>query len=904
MSLDTSFLSPGGQMLVEELVDNGMATLQGSMLSIGFDDFYALETGAQAWLVPGDLIQGNIHVRIDGALGKDDARWVPEVHVQGETFTEASIVWPFVRVNGAFRMMGREQACAIALVLNVQEHPSLSNQYKALEALQKLDCVVMSDSLRAIKAHHVAQLSFSAVEEEDGIRLGLVSDSTGESWKGQELEAQMARKNRRRAFGHGNKPLRQLYKADDGSQICLDEEALSDVAKAFDLMQRPIPRKEWAERLLQDPTLGMDPQKIDLSAFSQRVKELGLFVGQGRLELMKSGNEWLPEIVLHGNAEVPLRMRFETEDDLAKLKAAVAEAERAGDQVVELEGVFISLREAKELMVMCERQLREDAPVREGKGALVPIVIEDDEAHLDLSKRIELGQLEVESPPFLKPTIQLRPHQCEGVAWMQKVSKDRLGAGVLLADDMGLGKTLQVWSYLHWRIFSPNSDVSGPTMVVAPVSLLENWQAEYAKFFESKLHIHMPSPQDLQHMDWGRLDKFDVLLVNYERLTRNALQAGQVDWGIIALDEAQKVKNPGTAISHVVKSLKAQFRIAMTGTPVENSLLDFWNIMDFVEPGLLGGKQEFAKRFKIEADDATMLAAARELREIVGWHMLRRLKEDVAQDLPPKTVEPWDWMPSDGLHQWGDELTEEQRRVYAGIQVQHGVDVSNGGGPQAMLRAIEGWQLTCDHPLLAAKIWSKVEEENTPTLIRQSAKLNSTIAILKNVQGRGEKALVFSKFRATQHLLKRVIRDTFGVDVSIINGEVPSSQQAATQAQLSRQALVDRFNVSHGFQVMVLSPIAAGFGLNIQSANHVIHYTRHWNPAKEAQATDRAYRIGQSKPVTVYYPMSLSSSFKTFDANLHILLDRKAQLAKEALVPSPTVELKDFEGEMFRGDVP
>ena len=896
MTLDLSSLSPGGQMLVEELVDNGMATLKEEMLSIGLDDFYALEPGARAWLVPGNLIGGEVHIRIDGALGKEDAIWHAELEVDGQTFTEASMAWPYIRIGEDLNMMGRDQASATALVLDVRQNPSMSNQYKTLEALQKMECVVMSDSLRTIKAFHVTRFSVNAVEEEGGIRLGLVSGSTDKPWQGPEMEAQMARKNRRRASGRSESPLRRLYKTEEGAQICLSEEAVNDAGKAFDLMQRPMPRKEWAERLLEDPTLGMDPEKIDLSAFSERVTELGVFVGQGRLELMKSGNEWLPEIVLHGNAEIPLRMRFETEEDLAQLKAVIGEAERAGDGVVEVEGVFVSLREAKELMALCERQLNQDDPIGEGTGALVPIVIEDDEADLDLSKRIELGQLEVESPPFLKPRIELRPHQREGVAWMQKVSKDRLGTGVLLADDMGLGKTLQVWSYLHWRILSQSSDVGGPTMVVAPVSLLENWQAEYAKFFEPKLHIHMPSPQDLKHMDWGRLDKFDVLLVNYERLTRNALQAGQVNWGIIALDEAQKVKNPGTAISHVVKSLKAQFRIAMTGTPVENTLVDFWNIMDFVEPGLLGGKQEFAKRFKVQADDATMLAAARELRELVGWHMLRRLKEDVAQDLPPKTLQPEGWMPMDGLHQWGDELTEDQHRVYAGIQIQHGVDVENGGGPQAMLRAIEGWQLTCDHPLLAAKIWSKVEEEATPALIRQSAKLNSTIAILRNVRDRGEKALVFSKFRATQLLLKRVIQDTFGVDVSIINGDVPSSQQAATRAQLSRQALVDRFNASEGFQVMVLSPLAAGFGLNIQSANHVIHYTRHWNPAKEAQATDRAYRIGQTKPVTVYYPMSLSARFKTFDANLHLLLDRKAQLAKEALVPSPAVELRDFEG--------
>ena len=883
-------------MLLEELVDNGMATLKDGKLSIGLDDFYALEPGARAWLMPGNAIEGEVHVRIDGALGKEDALWHAEVEVDGQTFTEASMAWPYIRIGQDLKMLGRDQASATALVLDVQQNPSMSNQYRALEALQKLECVVMSDSLRTVKAYHVARLAVNAVEEEGGIRLGLVVGAADEPWQSSEMEVQMARKNRRRALGHSDGPLRRLYRTEEGARICLSEEAVMDVGKAFDLMHRPMPRKKWAERLLEDPTLGMDPEKIDLSAFSERVRELGVFVGQGRLELMKSGNEWLPEIVLHGNAEIPLRMRIETEEDLTQLKVVIRAATSAGDEVVEVEGVFVSLREAKEVMALCERQLKEDDPLKEGAGALVPIVIEDDEADLDLSKRIELGHLEVEPPPFLKPSIQLRPHQREGVAWMQKVSKDRLGTGVLLADDMGLGKTLQVWSYLHWRILSPGSDVGGPTMVVAPVSLLENWRAEYTKFFEPKLHIHMPSPQDLKHMDWRKLDKFDVLLVNYERLTRNALHAGQVNWGIIALDEAQKVKNPGTAISHVVKSLKAQFRIAITGTPVENTLVDFWNIMDFVEPGLLGGKQEFVKRFKVQSDDVTMLAAARELRDSVGWHMLRRLKEDVAQDLPSKTLEPAGWMPMDGLHKWGDELTEDQHRVYAGIQVQHSKDVEGGGGPQAMLRAIEGWQLTCDHPLLAAKSWAKVEAADTPALIRQSAKLNSTIAILKKVQERGEKVLVFSKFRATQLLLKRVVQDTFGLRVSIINGDVPSSQQAATKAQLSRQALVDRFNESEGFQVMVLSPIAAGFGLNIQSANHVVHYTRHWNPAKEAQATDRAYRIGQTKPVTVYYPMSLSTRFKTFDANLHLLLERKAKLAKEALVPSPSVQLKDFEG--------
>ena len=361
-----------------------------------------------------EVVKGEIHVRIDGALGREDAAWGLELQLEGQTYTEASINWPFVQVGGASRMLDRDQARATALVFDAQEDPTMSNQYKVLEALQGMDCVVMSDSLKAMKAHHVTQLSVEAVEEEEGIRLGLVADPFNKPWQAPEMEAQMAQKNRRRALGRSEAPLRRLYKSADGAQICLSEEALSDAGKAFDLMQRPMSRKEWAERLLQDPTLGMDPNNIDLSAFSERVTELGLFVGQGRLELMKSGNEWLPEIVLHGNAEIPLRMRFETEEELAALRSLVEEAERGGDRVLEVEGVFVSLREAQELVALCERQLQENAPLQEGSGTLVPIVVEDDEADLDLSKQIQLGRLDLEAPPHLMKGIQLRPHQQEG----------------------------------------------------------------------------------------------------------------------------------------------------------------------------------------------------------------------------------------------------------------------------------------------------------------------------------------------------------------------------------------------------------------------------------------------------------------------------------------------------------
>ena len=185
-------------MLVEELVDNGMATVKEGMLSIGVDDFYALEPGARAWLTPGNAVEGEVHVRIDGALGKEDAIWHAEVEVDGQTFTEASMAWPYIRIGEDLNMLGRDQASATALVLDVQQNPSMSNQYRVLEAIQKLECVVMSDSLRTIKAFHVTQFSVNAVEEEAGIRLGLASGSAEKPWQSPEMEAQMARKNRRR----------------------------------------------------------------------------------------------------------------------------------------------------------------------------------------------------------------------------------------------------------------------------------------------------------------------------------------------------------------------------------------------------------------------------------------------------------------------------------------------------------------------------------------------------------------------------------------------------------------------------------------------------------------------------------------------------------------------------------
>ena len=353
-----------------------------------------------------------------------------------------------------------------------------------------------------------------------------------------------------------------------------------------------------------------------------------------------------------------------------------------------------------------------------------------------------------------------------------------------------------------------------------------------------------------------------------------------VDYSIAVLDEAQKIKTPGTLVTNVAKAIKADFKVAMTGTPVENTVVDLWCIMDFAVPGLLGNAKDFAKEFQfpLRSENANVKELGENLRKRIGVSIKRRLKKDALKDLPRKFSKSITMpMPKEQIERYKIEIEK------AKSQVLEGVDRRN-----QILKSLWAIRDISDHPYL---VDNKIASYESKELVSCSAKLQALVEILSNIQKKCEKAIVFADRKETQKMLQKVICDYFNIPPRIINGDTPATKKEETRSKLSRQQTIDYFEKQDGFNVIIMSQLAAGIGLNITAANHVIHYSRHWNPAKEEQATDRAYRIGQTKDVFVYYPMAVTEEFISFDLVLDKLLEQKKSLAANTLFPTEQTEV-------------
>ncbi len=527
--------------------------------------------------------------------------------------------------------------------------------------------------------------------------------------------------------------------------------------------------------------------------------------------------------------------------------------------------------------------------------------IEERKASLALPK-----DKEAELPRSLRPGVELKNHQTYGVAWFQHlVSKaPNECRGALLADDMGLGKTLQLLSILDW--YYQNNPNAGPSVIFAPKSLLENWANEAKKFFtpsfpevlvlydeelESRKQPLGLIDTQLQENDVvdllkpGWVGKAKVIITTYEVLTSFEFSFAKQPFAFVICDEAQRIKTPGTLVTLAVKKLKAGFRTACTGTPVENTLADLWCLFDFVQPGLLGALEEFGKTYRrpIECDTGEQKQALHELQSLIAPQTLRRTKADIAAELHKKYFafksadeDRLRFKPSLEEHERLEiPISEHQRILYKGglKKLQDAARESNGRKrAQISFSALHLMKAVCAEPYCLPGIKFLIDKGGWGAHLANSPKLRWLINCLEEIRLAGEKAIVFTELREVQAALFYFLREAFGLKPFIINGD---SQ--------GRQAYIDKFSASAGFNVIILSTLAAGAGLNVTAANHVFHFTRAWNPAKESQATDRAFRIGQERDVYVYCPTVVADDFLTFEVRLDQLLKRKAGLAGSTL---------------------
>jgi superfamily II DNA or RNA helicase len=477
------------------------------------------------------------------------------------------------------------------------------------------------------------------------------------------------------------------------------------------------------------------------------------------------------------------------------------------------------------------------------------------------------GLARIEPGPALQAT--LRPYQQAGVRWLYLLH--RLGLGACLADDMGLGKTIQVLSLLlilkhestAQRAATPTR---APSLLVAPASLLANWAAEIERFAPTLrfliAHPSVSSAEDLKAMTSETLAAVDLVITSYGALLRyDWLSSTQ--WRVLVIDEAQAIKNPGAKQTRAVKQLIAHTRIALTGTPVENRLGDLWSIFDFTHPGLLGSGQAFGRYVRRLAEAKTY----RPLRELVRPYILRRLKTDksVIADLPDKTeMKAFCY------------LGATQAALYqkAVEELADALDRAEGMGRKGVvLSFLMRFKQICNHPSqwLGDGAWAETE----------SGKFARLRELAEVIAAKQEKMLVFTQFREATQPLAAFLGHVFGREGVILHGGTPVSK---------RKELVRRFQDDELTPFFVLSLKAGGAGLNLTAASHVVHFDRWWNPAVENQATDRAFRIGQSRNVLVHKFVCRG----TVEDKIDQLIESKQTLVKDVLEGGAELQLTEL----------
>lgn len=706
---------------------------------------------------------------------------------------------------------------------------------------------------------------------------------------------------------------------------------------------------EAARQVAEHPRefFASDVFDFDIGVYGDRVVSIGEFKAPDLPFYLGSGRDWLPpegkgaeSAPETGQEPVPpVDAGFSLDAEnypevIQKVSDALDRGENRiilGEREVELTPAFLTdLAKFREKLAVTEAKEKAEQQDGSKAGKKDPsLQIEEnyfaDQYHARKAARERMlgkNRLEACLGQGLKEEIRLLPHQQVGMEQLAACWEHGCH-GVLLADDMGLGKTLEAFGFLAALKKAHGSRDMASVLIVAPVSLLRNWVEEYRKFVadglfdgiismcgaELKKHwarnpdgsrctFQPPDPKlkavsMLEFVDRDRqIDyrKNHLILTTYETLRELQLSFGRVAWSVMIADEAQKIKNPGTRTSVAVRAMNCDFGLALTGTPVENSWTDLWTIMDFVEPGKLESLKDFNSHYQRQLEDVggsreKLTELGESLRKSLDPCFIRRLKEDVSLGLPAKNI-----------FRFKDPMPVGQRKLYGDV-VRNARKQAGRETTMTMLQVIARLRdiSLCPHmDSWSEKTYGQMDPER---FFASSARLLRTRKILDEVRSRQEKALIFVESRKLQLLLRAFLEKSYGIQVlPPING---------TTKAVVRQSMVDQFNRAEGFQVLLLSPEAAGVGLNITGANHVIHLSRCWNPAKEDQATDRAYRIGQKKPVSVYLPMAVDPDFPeeaSFDLNLDALLQYKRDLSRSALYPTEAGEenaldmLKKIEG--------
>jgi hypothetical protein len=702
-----------------------------------------------------------------------------------------------------------------------------------------------------------------------------------------------------------NPAARAAYLLNDGGFLFIDptlkgalgvvhakQKAPLEERKAFVRNPRRVIRDALLEAGEGSASLGADELFVETQQFSERVSGIDLWRKPVLPWIKPRPNSWLPELfgIRVGEGDEARFVEIAPAEADAALAAIEGAIER-GAESVEVAGVEIPATEqsrsalsglAEIVREMSKPDVDELAAPPELQRYFLQVRDNlEDIAYAPLASRPARAEVPAVSFPSRVRTPP-KQHQKQGFDWL--VANWQTGApGVLLADDMGLGKTFQALAFLAWLRKEACPD--RPILIVAPTGLLANWRAEIEAHLEpgalgpvvsaygsGLTAFRVAGGRDIEagsaRLDTAEWMHAGVVMTTYETLRDYHMSFARLPFGVIVYDEIQKLKNPASQMTRAAKTLNGRFQVAMTGTPVENRLQDLWSILDVVRPGLLGSSKAFESSYP--ASDRDALGALHDLltREQDGRPpiLLRRMKDDVIDGLPAKHIRvlPCDMPPA-------------QARAYEAV-LHRAMAVRSArerGRMLEILQLLRGVSLHPRAPETAAADETAYGED--------SARLKMMFGVLDEVAAKGEKALIFCESLAMQAFVAIAIRRRYKVphEIARIHGGVAGE---------ARQRAVDAFQARvGGFDAMVLSPKAGGVGLTLTAANHVIHLSRWWNPAVEDQATDRAYRIGQTRDVHVYLPQAVHPDPAvrptSFDLKLDALMRSKRELSRDLLVP-------------------
>lgn len=851
-------------------------------------------------------------LRLRGALGKTGAnitaRWLqpgkklPARDVQTEGMW---LTWK----NKTYRIASPLfEVLELVAQFNQIEHDNLNEQFRIWAHIRQalgdpLTENLTDDFLRNLHVITASAFTFSINTESNGdVQIAPILLSTQRADEGEEVrQVRALTETDERVF---TTRLDQLFNGasafplNQGTFVVVDEPLQDALAVVQKIRKSPADIRKRAamypEAVLRE-YLGIGDETstvfVETEHFSERVRGVGAWQAPLLPWIKKTSQSWDAPIsagIRIDGVEIPLDS---TALDLAisEMQTALAKDQPritiAGQSVYATPTNITALQQLHRLI---NREEGAESLEYEEKPTRDVLIIETNFAETSFSRTTSnqrAGQIKL--PLGLK--THPKKYQSTGIQWLQQhwIQGSR---GAMLCDDMGLGKTFQALAFCLWlrELMDLGSITTKPLLLIAPIGLLRNWEAE----IEAHLNPpglgclvraygkHLTSLKRGKHsdgtacLDNARLSSANVVLANYETILNYQLSFGSIPFAAMVLDEAQKIKSPKARVTHAIKALNVDFSLALTGTPIENRLADLWCIADAVQPGALADLKEFSNRYE------TIGADTQVLRDLI-WQ-----DESLLEEQPPRLLlrrlktEKLDGLPEKNEHLITISMPSRQAEIY-----QRALALKNSEC-YTTLEMIHALRQASLHPAL-----QEGSLNDAPLHFEDSARFIAMVQVLDNVAQKNEKALVFLESLDLQQAdqLPLLLQRRYGLARApmVINGQVQTE---------ARQQRVKKFQQETGFDIMLLSPKAGGVGLTLTAANHVIHLSRWWNPAVEDQCSDRVYRIGQTKPVHIYYPLAVIPGMEesSFDKQLQRLMDRKRKLAQN-LLAAPAFSTQDYQ---------